>query len=356
MRNFTLVLVVSLLVTALPACNAVGSAPTPDTQATVNAAVAATGTAQASVKVTVDAAVKVTTAAQSKPTATPTLMPTAKVPTAAPTPTLVNPATMSEEELAALINQAVAEAATATQTSSAATTSAIADGTITLQEAAALLVYAANAEQAIAEAEELIDAYYGLYAELAAETLAVLQAIEQDLAAMASSMATLDATLAEINKALAQGLALAQQTITQLNAAVKNASDKAAQAQVKAQNWIKSLPTDLDKRATAALGMKPTQIANDRVSALLSAFDYVDAVRQAMGDNKITQAELVKIAQLGANASASLKAQGGPALQQIPGSIDKLTGQLARGQVPQAKAGLGSLEASLGARPARPKP
>ncbi len=357
MRNsFTLVLVVSLLAAALPACNATGSAPTPDTQATVNAAVAATGTAQASMKATVDAAVKATTAAQSKATATPTLVPAAKAPTAAPTPTPINAVTMSEEELAALIDQAVAEAVTLTQASSTATTSATADGTITLQEAAALVVYAANAEQAIAEAEELIDAYYGLYADLAAETLAVLQAIDQDLAAMANSLATLDATLAEINKALSQGLALAQQTITQLNTAVKNASDKAAQAQAKAQSWAKSLPADRDKRAAAVLGVKPTQIANDRASALLSAFDYVDAVRQAMGDNKITKAELVKIAQLGANASAGLKAQGGPALQQIPSSIDKLTGQLARGQVPQAKAGLGSLEASLGTRPARPKP
>lgn len=149
---------------------------------------------------------------------------------------------------------------------------------------------------------------------------------------------------------------LAQQTITQLNTAAKNASDKAAQAQAKAQNWAKSLPADRDKRATAALGVKSSQIASDRQSAILSAFDYVDAVRQAMGDNKITKTELTQVAQLGANASASLKAQGGPALQQASGSIDKLTNQIARGQAPQAKAGLGSLEASLGARPARPKP
>lgn len=46
MRNpFSLVLVVSVLSAALPACNMARSAPTPDTQATVNAAVAATSTA-----------------------------------------------------------------------------------------------------------------------------------------------------------------------------------------------------------------------------------------------------------------------------------------------------------------------
>jgi len=64
----------------------------------------------------------------------------------------------------------------------------------------------------------------------------------------------------------------------------------------------------------------------------LSAFNYVDAARQAMGDNKITKADLIKIAQLGANASASLKAQGGPALQQASGSSDKLTGSFVRAE------------------------
>jgi len=362
MRNsFTLVLVV-VLVTALPACNA-ANAPTPDTQATVNAAIAATGTSQAGVQATVDAAVKATTAAPKPTLATvatvtavaPTPGVAPQAPTVAPMPTPMDYVTMSEEELAALIDQAVAKAVVSTQQSSAATTSATTDGTVTQQEAAALVAYAANADQAIAYAEELIDAYYGLYADLATETLAVLQAIDQDLAAMEDSMAALDATLTEIDKALSQGLAVAEQTLAQLDTAAKNATDKAAQAQAKARNWAKSLPADLDKRAAAALAVKPTQIASNRQGAILSAFDYLDAVRQAMGDNKITATELTQIAQLGANASAGLKTLGGPSLQ-VSGSIDKLTGQLARGQVPQAKAGLGSLEASLGARPPRPRP
>jgi hypothetical protein len=364
MRNLlAIVLVVSLLTAALPACKA-GNVPTPDTQATVNAAVAATGTSQAGVQATVNAAVKATTAAPtptraSVATATaaaPTPAAAPKAPTVAPTPTPMDYATMSEEELAALIDQAVAEAVVSTQQSSDAATSATADSTITQQEAAALLAYVMNAEQAITYAEELIDTYYGLYADLATETLAVLQATDQDLAAMEDSIAALNATLTEINKALSQGLALAEQTLAQLNAAAKNASDKAAQAQAEAQNWTKSLPADLDKRATAALAVKPTQIASNRQGAISSAFDYLDAVRQAMDDNKITVAELAQIAQLGANASAGLKALGGPSLQQASSSIDMLTSQLARGQVPQAKAGLGSLEASLGARPPKLRP
>jgi hypothetical protein len=368
MRNlFACAIAISLFAASLSACNA-RSAPTPDTQATVNAAVAATGTSQVSLKATVDAAVKATAAAAQPqpptaagaPTSLPTISAAAKPPTAAPgvagapSPTPVNTVTLSEEELAALIDQSVAKAVAATQASSSATSSATADGTLTTQELAALLIYAANADRAIAYAEELINSYYGLYAELAAETIAVLQAIEQDLSAMSASVDALNATLAEINKTLAQGVAIAEQTIAKLNTAAKTASDKAAQAQAKAQSWAKGLPSTLDKRAAAALGVKPTQVATDRQGALLSAFDYVDAVRQATGDNKLSKSELTQIAQLGANASAGLKAQGGPGLQTASGSIDKLTGQLARGQVPQAKAGLGSLESSLGARPSRP--
>ncbi|MEA3396073.1 MAG: hypothetical protein U9R05_01245 [Chloroflexota bacterium] len=56
-------------------------------------------------------------------------------------------------------------------------------------------------------------------------------------------------------------------------------------------------------------------------------------------------------AQLGANASAGLNAHGGPQLRQFSGSINDITGQLARGQMPH---NLGNLERALGSRPSRP--
>ena len=90
------------------------------------------------------------------------------------------------------------------------------------------------------------------------------------------------------------------------------------------------------------------------MGALQVAFDYVDAVRQSLADRSISPEEMANIAQLGANAAASLEARGGAALQRLSGSINDITGQLARGQVPQAQAGLGSLESALGSRPSRP--
>ena len=77
-------------------------------------------------------------------------------------------------------------------------------------------------------------------------------------------------------------------------------------------------------------------------------------VRQSLADRTISQDELANIAQIGANAAAGLSAQGGPQLQQLAGSIDDLTAQLARGQIPQASANLGSLQAMLDSLPSRP--
>ena len=337
MRRITaLTLVISLFVVATTACGG-RTAPTatPDTQATVKAAIAGTSTAQSGTQATIDAAVQATVAA---------------VPTPTPSAAYV---TMTEEELAALIDQAVAGATAATQACSAATTESTADDTVTQDEVITVAVSLAEAEEAMAYAEELIAAYYDLYGDLATETLVLLQAIEQDLTLMAESMAAINATLQEINVTLQQGLALAEETIAQLETAAQTASVKATEAQMQAQSLIQNLQAELESRAATALSVQPNNVATDRQTAILSAFDYLDAVRQSLTDNKISPNELANIAQLGANASASLNAQGGPQLQQLSGSINQITAQLARGQTPQAQANLGNLEASLGTRPPR---
>jgi len=116
----------------------------------------------------------------------------------------------------------------------------------------------------------------------------------------------------------------------------------------------KKLQTQVNTRAANALAVQPNQLATDRQLALQNAFEYLDASRKALADNKITPGELAEIAQLGANAAAGLNAHGGPQLQKLSGSINQLTEQIARGQLAQVQASLGSLEAALGTRPSRP--
>lgn len=333
MKKLVSLLALTLLAAATLAC---GTTATPDTQATIDAAVQATSAAQAAVQATVDAAVQATVVA---------------VPTPAPS---VDYVTLTEEELAALIDQAVLEAMEATEECSAATGEAASDDAVTQEEADELIVYAADAEQAVAYAEGLIGIYYDLYGELALETLATLQAVEQDLALVAEELAMLNATLQEIDAALEQGLALAAETLAQLEAAAQSAAAKASEAQARAQTWVQGLQTERAQRAERALAVAPSAVAGTRPEALRAAFDYVDAVRQALGDNAVSQQELAHIAQLGANASAGLEASGGPQLRQLGGSINQITVQLAQGQPSHALAGLGGLEAQLGPRPARP--
>ncbi len=344
-RNAILVFIFGASIIAALACS--GTAPTemPDTQATVDAAIAATGTAQVSVQTTIAAAVDATGVAAQATSAS----------TAAPSPTpSAEYVTMTEEELAALIDQAVVEAATSTQQCSDAATAAAADDEVAPGEAETVEAYLVDAEEAIAYAEELISVYYDLYGELATETLVLLQAVEQDLALLAENAAEINVALQEIDATLQQGLALAEETITQLETAAQAASVKAVQIQAQTQGVLQQLQIELEGRAAAALSVPPNSIATDRRSALLSAFDYVDAVREAQADGRISQTELTDLAQLGANASASLQTHGGPQLQRLSGSIDGITGQIARGQLHQVEASLGSLEASLGARPSRP--
>ena len=117
----------------------------------------------------------------------------------------------------------------------------------------------------------------------------------------------------------------------------------------------RSLPpvnvADEVRRAQTALSVQPDNVPSDQLSALLSAFSYIDTVRNAFTDNKISRDELSQIAQLGANATAGLNTQGGAQLQGLSGKLNEITGMLARGQMPEAKNRLGEFESALGTRP-----
>lgn len=352
-----------LLLSVVVSCGVPAAAPTPDVEATVSSALAATSTAQAGLQQTVNAAVQGTQSAASTPALSPTPDTQATIEAAvratlaaAPTPT---PSTayvaLSEEELAALVDAAVSEATAASAESSAAVTEASADDALTAEEIEELLLLVDETEQAVAYAEELLAAYESLYGDLATETLAVLEAMEEDLAIIAANTQAMAETLETMATALQQGLTLAEEAIAQLDSTAHAVEQKALELQQQAQAWIAQLPAALERRGAAALAVQPVDVPVDRAAALQSAFAYVDAVRQGLADDKLTAAELANIAQRGANASAGLQSHGGPALQGAAGALNRITEQLARGQVPQAKAGLSALESALGPRPARPR-
>jgi len=315
--------------------------------ATVNAAVEATHAVEAGFTATASAAVEITSPGEAGPTATASAVAQEQppaVPTEAPPTPTVDPSTLSEEELAALIDAAVAEAVAATEEATTATDAAASDGTITYDETVTVEVVLVGAEEAIAAAESLIAAYDDLYGAYASESLSTLEEIEEDLNTIAEGVELM-------MQILEQGDEVASAAIEQILAAVQAADVSAAEIQAQSEGWLEALQAELENRAAAALAVQATEIATDRQDAIQSALKYIETVRSSLADNTISREELSAISLAGANASAGLRAQGGPQLQNLAGSIDALTTQIARGQLPQAKGSLGALEASVPRRP-----
>jgi hypothetical protein len=315
--------------------------------ATVDVAVEATKVAEPELTTTASAAVAATSPAEADLTATASAAPQEQppvVPTEAPPTPTVDTSTLSEEELAALIDAAVAEAVTATEAATTAMDAVASDGTITVEETVTVEVVLVGAEEAVALAEALIVTYYDLYGAYASETLGTLEEVEEDLNTIAEGVELM-------LQMLEQGSEVASAALEQIQAAVGVANASAAEIRAQSDGWFEALQIELDNRAAAALAVQATEIATDRQGAIQSAFAYVETVRAALADSVISQGELSAIALAGANASAGLKAQGGPQLQNLAGSIDALTAQIARGELPQAKGSLGALESSVPRRP-----
>ncbi len=357
MNTLRIVLGGLLVLGALMGCQS--AQPTPDAQATINAAVQATTLAQAYAQATIDAAVKATTVAQLTPTpikttpSAPTAATATKAPAATPVPT-VNATTLTEEELDALIDQAVNEAIAATNTATTQTATYAADGTLTPQEVAALQTAVTLSQSEINQALALAQAYYDLYYDLATETLNVLKTIEQDLNSMATSMNAMAQSLAQISTTLAQGQAVTSSALAQLQSNATKASQAAASAQSKAKNWNATAQAELTKRANTALATKPTSVPTDLRGTIQSVNTYIETVKAALGDNKIGKSELQAISIAGANAVAGLNQFGGTQGQTLANSINTMTRQLARGEVPKAKSSLGALEQSARSLPSVP--
>jgi hypothetical protein len=335
-------IIISLVLTILfiSSCDtsaAPATTSTPDVQATVNAAVAATAAAEKAVEATVSSAVQATTgAATPYPTYTPY-----------PTPTPVNVDMMTEEEIAALVDQEVQEAVAASEQAAASTTQATSDDVVTAEELAQLEQEIAYANQQIEEAIALADQYLALYYDLAEETIAILTEVEQVLSEAAAVNAEIAQTLYEINTGLQQGYQAAQETIDLLESQAQEIQGQIDNVRGKADGWFEKVQGELQRRTDVLGNLQPTQLAGDRQGAFNQAADYINSIKSALGDGKFSKGELDSILQMGVNASASLRNKGGIGADQFAGMIDGLNRNVARGEMPQIKSGLGSLEMSL---------
>jgi hypothetical protein len=324
-KTITLLALVSLLA----GCGLPPNEDKLDTQ--VQTAIAQTAQAETVFQAAVDQAVEATVVAMPP---TPTPQPAA------------DPYALTEEELVALIDASIDEAAAASAEASAATTQATSDGVYTEEEVYETVYYVYDAEAVIAYTEELLYLYYDLYGAYASEALDLMYAVEEDLDEMATAMT-------EVEAILSQGAETATAAIEQINTTLENVQTNADEMQVKAQEFKDKLPAALQERENKFANLAPTEIASDRDGALTQVYTYLDSVKSAFADRKISPDEMGQIAQLAANAQAGINQGGGPLLKNFGGNIDGITRNLSRGNWPTAQRDLGGFEASLPSRPAR---
>ena len=283
-------------------------------------------------------------------------------PTSGPTVEYVN---LTEEELTALIDQAVAEATAATEQTTAAVNATTSDGTVTAEEVAYVYDYYYYADYYVQTADDLMAEYYNLYSDLATQMITEMNAIQSELTQMNDTLTQISTSLNEINATLSQGLTLAQESIDQLNAAAQQAQVNAQELKTQAQDMISILQTEQQGRVDQLSQIQANNIPADKIAALQSAFEFIDFANTAMSDDKLSRDELTNLTQLGKNAQTGLQqfgAAGGGLgagradmdLTQFSGKFDEITTQFARGQMPQARGNVGQFESALGSRPNRP--
>jgi hypothetical protein len=349
------VLVLSILLLPLTGCQA--GPERRDFLSTQEAVAAeATRAAESNQQATIEAVVAATQTASAAVSPTPTIQspPTPTAAPATPTPSSQEYATLTEEELTALIDRAVTEAATATEGAATEAETATADDALTPEEMAAIEESLLPAQEAIALAEELIYVYADLYGELAIETLTVLREVEQLLTETTELLVALTAIVEDVDRLLNQGAEVPQESIEQLLALIQTADLNAAEIQSQIENWTTALPAEWQARVAAALEVPPTEIPASRRDAIESATTYVEQVRASLADGRISQQELAAIAQAGANAVAGLQSQGGPQLQNLATTLDQITAAIAQGRLPDVQGLLAALESSLPALPSAP--
>jgi vacuolar-type H+-ATPase subunit H len=258
---------------------------------------------------------------------------------------------MAEDELEVLIAESVQMATKAAALAAEKSLEAVKDGTVDEKEQEILYTYWYYAEEMIAYANDGFVVYYDKFADLTAGTLAPLKAVDADLQTISQQAQVVLPILEQIGQALEQGTGQKDKVLRQIETAAETVQVTVADAQSQAQTWTASLQPAAQQRVEKVLAVKPRGVAKNRKEAINKANNYIKTVRAACADKKITQAELAKIAQQGANAAASLTKKGGAQFAGLADSVNEITTQIASGQLPAAQTSLDSFQAALSAKP-----
>jgi len=120
-----------------------------------------------------------------------------------------------------------------------------------------------------------------------------------------------------------------------------------------AEAWLAQVLTEIEARESLYMNISPQagEVASNRVEAFIQAHDFVDAFVSADEDKRFSHPALADLAQLSANAEASLANTGDPPLIEFSRQIDQIMRHAARGEWPQAREALADLKRNLPRRP-----
>jgi hypothetical protein len=217
---------------------------------------------------------------------------------------------LSEEALAALIDETIFDLATAVATPNKE-------------------IHTIQSE--IERTQAQIAVYTMRYGEIAGETILSLQEIEAGLAETANRITRQSLSATEFEELGVVVTAVESQAAAWLTAVTTHIAERE-------QLYANTLP-------------QPGQVAYNRVDAFSQAHDFLDALNAALVDDQFTPSELAEISQLAATAEASLSNTGDPQLISHARQIDDLARHVFRGDWPQASDGAFTLKFSLPVRP-----
>jgi hypothetical protein len=249
---------------------------------------------------------------------------------------------LSEEELAALIDESINDTLTASKWVTNMTADYVANGVL-MEEELELILSACNYfDEMYFEFEEILTAYYTLYGEYAPEAMAALEEID-------SYLTNIDDNVTNIEMILEQGAAQATAAIEQLNQFTQSITGDLNSALDKAEGWLSQVQSEMEQLLQDLLNLSPQNIAQDRRGALQSLLLYADSLHTALDDEFVSADELLLIAQQGADAVASLKAVGGAQLDALADQVTNMTNLIVSGQIPAL---MSQLEGFLNSLPA----
>lgn len=232
---------------------------------------------------------------------------------------------MTEEEMLIAIDEAVAEANAQSEAYVASTAEVTADGEVTQEEVATLEVYVYGAEEAIAEAEELVESYEEVYGEIESE---LATAAVTELETISAELNTISTELATMNDTLAQGLILAEDTVAGLQDSADSINTQIAQVQADVDGWVAEVNQNIDDGA----------YADEIEASIVQAEQYMQSAQDALADGTISAEELAQLSAASDQIIAELEAQDTTQAQIAANAVSEMASALEQGGGEQANA------------------